>query len=94
MRRASNARATATCSRPSSAATLPIRADLDGLQRGDLVFWQGHVGIMIDAFLLLHANAHHMVVVVEPLKAAADRIARDGGAGRGHQAARGEVRLS
>ena len=48
------------------------------LQRGDLVFWKGHVGIMIDAFLLLHANAHHMAVAVEPLRAAVDRIARAG----------------
>ena len=49
---------------------------LDGLERGDLVFWHGHVGIMADAFLLLHANAHHMAVVIEPLKAAAERNAR------------------
>ena len=55
-----------------------IRGDLDGLMRGDIVFWQGHVGIMVDAFLLLHANAHHMGVVVEPLGSAVDRIARAG----------------
>jgi cell wall-associated NlpC family hydrolase len=55
-----------------------VRADLDGLERGDLVFWKGHVGIMTDGFLLLHANAHHMAVVVEPLRAAVDRIARAG----------------
>jgi cell wall-associated NlpC family hydrolase len=57
---------------------LQVRADLEGLQRGDLVFWRGHVGIMTDAFLLLHANAHHMAVVVEPLRSAVDRIARGG----------------
>jgi cell wall-associated NlpC family hydrolase len=57
-----------------------VRPDLDGLQRGDLVFWQGHVGIMTDGFLLLHANAHHMAVVVEPLRSAVDRIARAGSA--------------
>ena len=55
-----------------------IRDDLDGLERGDLVFWKGHVGIMTDGFLLLHANAHHMAVVVEPLSGAVDRIARAG----------------
>ena len=48
--------------------------------RGDIVFWKGHVGIMVDAYLLLHANAHHMGVVVEPLGSAADRIARTGSA--------------
>ena len=49
--------------------------DLDSLQRGDLVFWNGHVGIMTDARTLLHANGHHMMVVAEPLKEAVDRIA-------------------
>jgi cell wall-associated NlpC family hydrolase len=55
-----------------------IRDDLDGLTRGDMVFWPGHVGIMLDAFMLLHANAHHMGVVAEPLASAVDRIARTG----------------
>jgi cell wall-associated NlpC family hydrolase len=55
-----------------------ITGDLDGLMRGDLVFWNGHVGIMVDAFLLLHANAHHMAVVTEPVGTAVDRIARAG----------------
>lgn len=49
--------------------------DLDNLRRGDLVFWNGHVGIMIDEATLLHANGHHMMVVAEPLKDAVDRIA-------------------
>jgi cell wall-associated NlpC family hydrolase len=59
-------------------AEIPVRSDLDGLMRGDLVFWKGHVGIMLDAFLLLHANAYHMAVVAEPLATAVDRIARAG----------------
>jgi cell wall-associated NlpC family hydrolase len=58
---------------------IAVDGALKGLERGDLVFWPGHVGIMTDAFLLLHANAHHMAVVVEPLRAIADRIARSGG---------------
>ena len=52
--------------------------DLGGLARGDLVFWPGHVGIMLDPVRLLHANAHHMAVAVEPLRVAAERIARTG----------------
>lgn len=48
------------------------------LRRGDLIFWKGHVGIMRDAGLLLHANAHHMRVVSEPLAGAAARIAASG----------------
>lgn len=49
--------------------------DLDGLKRGDLVFWDGHVGIMTDAGMLLHANGHFMQVTLEPLKTAVERIA-------------------
>lgn len=45
------------------------------LQRGDLVFWKGHVGMMRDAQTLLHANAHHMAVASEPLAQAIARIA-------------------
>ena len=49
-------------------------ADVDGLARGDLIFWPGHVGIMIDSHMLLHANGHHMSTVVEPVIDAAVRI--------------------
>jgi cell wall-associated NlpC family hydrolase len=55
-----------------------IPETLEGLQRGDLVFWPGHVGVMSDGVMLLHANAHHMSVVVEPLATAARRIGRSG----------------
>jgi cell wall-associated NlpC family hydrolase len=44
------------------------------LRRGDLVFWEGHVGIMTSPTDLLHANAHHMAVEVEPFSQARDRI--------------------
>lgn len=54
--------------------------DLDGLKRGDLVFWNGHVGIMTDPETLLHANGHHMMVVAEPLREAVARIAASYGA--------------
>lgn len=46
-----------------------------GLERGDLVFWPGHVGVMTDAETLLHANGHHLATVAEPLAPAAKRIA-------------------
>jgi hypothetical protein len=49
------------------------------LHRGDLVFWlghwAGHVGIMIDGEYLIHANGHHMAVVIEPVAEVARRIA-------------------
>jgi len=49
--------------------------DHGSLQRGDLVFWNGHVGIMTDDRMLLHANGHHMMVVEEALRDAVDRTA-------------------
>lgn len=45
------------------------------LRRGDLVFWRGHVAIMVSGTDIVHANAHHMAVVIEPLAAA---VARSG----------------
>ena len=51
----------------------------EALRRGDLVFWNGHVGIMQDAETLLHANGHHMAVTSEPFLPAAARIAAAGG---------------
>jgi cell wall-associated NlpC family hydrolase len=57
---------------------VPVAANLDDLRRGDLVFWPGHVGIMLDSVMMVHANAHHMMVAVEPLPEAAQRIARAG----------------
>jgi len=59
---------------------IAVTPDLSGLMRGDLVFWKGHVGVMTDAVMLLHANAFHMQVVAEPLAAAQKRIAPGGGA--------------
>jgi cell wall-associated NlpC family hydrolase len=49
---------------------------LDGaaLARGDLVFWEGHVGIMTSSEGFLHANAHHMAVECEPFSEARERI--------------------
>lgn len=49
-----------------------------GLRRGDLVFWDGHVGIMTSPTHLLHANAFHMQVEREPFAEARARI-RDAG---------------
>ena len=56
----------------------PIDTDTP-LKRGDLVFWKGHVGIMFNETLLLHANGHHMKCVFEPLSEATNRIAKQGG---------------
>jgi len=55
-------------------APVAFDASLDGLRRGDLVFWKGHVGIMRDAQTLLHASGWHMLTVSEPLREARERI--------------------
>jgi cell wall-associated NlpC family hydrolase len=44
------------------------------LRRGDLVFWEGHVGIMTSGKDFLHANAFHMAVAAEPFAQAKRRI--------------------
>lgn len=48
-------------------------------RRGDVWFWDGHVGWIVDEATLLHANAHHMAVAQEPLEAACRRIKAQGG---------------
>jgi cell wall-associated NlpC family hydrolase len=51
----------------------PLRKG-EKLRRGDLVFWEGHVGIMTSGKDLLHANAFHMAVEHEPYAQAKRRI--------------------
>lgn len=48
--------------------------DFSHLQRGDLVFWKGHVAIMTDGEAMIHANGHTMTVAREGLREAVDRI--------------------
>jgi cell wall-associated NlpC family hydrolase len=43
-------------------------------KRGDLIFWQGHVAIMRNHATIIHANAFHMAVTVEPVADAIGRI--------------------
>ena len=44
------------------------------LQRGDLIFWKGHVAIMLDGERMIHANATHMEVSIDDARAFAARI--------------------
>lgn len=53
----------------------------DQRRRGDLVFWKGHVAILLDRDTILHANAHHMAVAIEPLAEAIVRVEAAGGGG-------------
>lgn len=47
-------------------------------QRGDLLFWAGHVALVADAERLIHANAFHMGVAWEPITEAIARIEAQG----------------
>lgn len=51
---------------------------LEKIQRGDLLFWKGHVAIAFDSETLIHANAFHMAAAMESLK---DTLARSEKAG-------------
>lgn len=59
---------------------IEVGGDLAGVRRGDLMFWKGHVGILHDARTLLHANAFHMAVTMEPIAEAVARIHTAGAA--------------
>ena len=54
---------------------MPKKSDYS---RGDLIFWDGHVAIVVDESTLIHANAHHMACRYEPITQAIDRIAAQG----------------
>ena len=61
-------------------------APVTELRRGDFVFWRGHVATMTSADTIVHANAYHMAVVVEPLAEAVERtISRGGGEPTGYR---------
>lgn len=55
---------------------LTQNGDLNYLQAGDLIYWSGHVGIMMNEVDLLHANAFHMKTTLEPLRAVTARHSR------------------
>jgi cell wall-associated NlpC family hydrolase len=48
------------------------------LARGDLLFWKGHVAMVVDETRLIHANAHAMAVAYEEVDAAIARIEAQG----------------
>ena len=42
--------------------------NINKLVRGSVIFWNGHVAIMVDGLNCIHANAFHMKTIIEPLK--------------------------
>ena len=51
-----------------------IITELDNLYKGCVVFWKGHVVLMIDNVNCIHANAFHMKVIIEPLHEVINRM--------------------
>ena len=67
------------CPRDSDMQQSQLGRELDAavakqLQRGDLIFWKGHVAIARDAGTIVHANAFHMATVIESTDEAIARI--------------------
>ena len=53
-------------------------SEIKKLQRGDLLFWKGHVAIARNADTIVHANAHHMATAIENTRDAIARIKATG----------------
>lgn len=51
-----------------------IGSDFQGLKRGDIICWRGHVALLLDDATIIHANSHHLKVSQEPLAQASVRI--------------------
>ena len=49
------------------------------LQRGDLLFWKGHVAQAVDPARMIHATGHGMTTLIEDTEAAIARIIAQGG---------------
>ncbi len=60
--------------RDGAGAHIGHGADHPPLKRGDLVFWKGHVAMMIDETNIIHASGHTMSVVREGFTDAVKRI--------------------
>ena len=69
---------------------LPYEAGRYRPAYGDLIYFPGHVAIALDETQVVHANAHHMLVVIEPLTDLLARVEAESGreAGKGIDAVR------
>ncbi len=44
------------------------------MRRGDLIYWPGHVAIVLDHDRVVHASGHHMFVTIEPWRDIDERV--------------------
>ena len=63
----------------ASARATEISIETEVPQRGDLVFWPGHVALCQSDERIIHANAYHHAVASEALETALARIDHDTG---------------
>ena len=54
-----------------------VITNLNELERGYVVFWKGHVAIMVNKSNCIHANAHHMETFIEPLTDVINRMGQE-----------------
>jgi cell wall-associated NlpC family hydrolase len=59
-------------------SAVDVGGDISKLKRGDLVYWQGHIGLVAGEGLFLHANAYHIARVGGAARRCGQRI-RAGG---------------
>jgi hypothetical protein len=59
------------------AETGSLLPENEALKRADLIFFPGHVGMMVDGEHLLHATRHHGKTVIEPLADVVARVAAE-----------------
>ena len=59
--------------------------EAEALRRGDLLFWKGHVALVVDETRLIHANGHSMSVAYEGIAACIARILAAEGAAVSHR---------
>lgn len=65
-----------SCPRDTDQQLAALGQPIDGaaLRRGDLVFWTGHVAMMLDGTRLIHASGDHGCTAIETLDATLARI--------------------
>ncbi len=49
------------------------------MRRGDLIYWPGHVAILLDSDSVVHASGHHMLVTIEPWRDVDARVREETG---------------
>ncbi len=70
------------CRRDSDMQYADAPNTVEKAMRGDIAWWPGHIGILLDEGRLLHANGHWMACVIEPLSDVVARSVASGGAGQ------------